>query len=256
MDLRARQFWCSVNLILVALACNLFGATGARLLIWTPLLFFAPGYLLSSLFFKHDRLAAILIGVLISVCLVIFGGLLIGFLGQINQTGFSLWFCIIFSVCFFIHHRLGFNLPIQGAPEYLSPRPVKSFNGFLIMALVFSSSLIGGAYWMAIRSEAADSQFSFIEFWLLPGDISSELVVGLSNEEGRPQAFRIEVSADGITIAALTTEVLKSGQTIQSKISFTPGAGRVSAKLFRRDDSTHVLRFVSRDVSRRPIVNR
>ena len=123
-----------------------------------------------------------------------------------------------------------------------------SVNGFLAIALMVGGGLVSGAYWIAIRSEAADTQFNFIEFWLLPGDISSEFSLGITNQEGRAQSFRIEVSTDGATTAAWTTGRMDPGQTIQAKVSVAPAAGRVTAKLFRGEDPAHVLRMVSRDV--------
>ena len=248
MDARFSQSWTSVNLVLLALACNLAAGSGARLLIWTPLLFLAPGYLISSALFRKDRLGAILIGALLSICLEIIGGLLLGFFGQINLAGWSVWFCFIFASCFFIRDLIGADALTPCSPER-SPQQVHAGgNSYLAMALAIWCALVGGAYWMAIRSEAADSQFSFIEFWLLPGDISSELALGVTNEEVRAQAFRIEVSTDGVTTAAWTTGSVEPGQTIQSKISVAPAARRVTAKLFRREDPAHVLRSVSRDV--------
>ena len=246
MDARASQLSTSALMIMLALACNVVGASGTRLLAWTPLLFFAPGYLLSDLLFKRDRLAAILTGVVMSICLNIFGGLILGSIGQITLGGWSVWVCLMFSGCLYLRSRASESLRMQAAVEQPTPMSPRPINRGLAMALAVAGLMTGLAYWIAMRSEAADSQFSFIEFWMLPGDNLSELTLGLTNQEAHAQSFRIEVSSDGVTTAAWTTDEVKPGQTLQSKISISPKAQRVTAKLFRKEDPTRIIRLVSR----------
>ncbi len=249
MDARRGEISSSVLLLLLALACHVAGAPGARLLAWAPLLFFAPGYMLTDLLFRTDRLAAVLTGVVLSLCLTIFGGLILGFFGQINPTGWSVWFSIMFCGCLLLRRLVAgdFPAPVYPAPaDPASPRPVRNF---LSVALAVSGLLTGGAYWIAMRSEAADSQFSFIEFWMLPSETPSELTLGVTNEEDRRQSFRIEVSTDGFTTAAWTTDPVAPGQTLQTRLSVSPKAQRVIARLFRAGDPLRVIRMVSRDAT-------
>ena len=82
---------------------------------------------------------------------------------------------------------------------------------------------------------------------MLPTETPSELALGIANEEENVQAFRIEVSADGVTTAAWTTDSVAPGQKIQSRIAISPTAQRFTARLFRSDDPTRIIRLVSID---------
>lgn len=248
MDARARQISSSLSLLLLALSCNLVGSAGLRLLVWTPLLFFAPGYLLADLVFKRDRLAAMLMGVVLSICMNIVGGMALGYLGYITSFGWSLWFCILFIGC--LHLHMAFSADIERvAPAPIAPEPIGAMNSSLVSSLCASVLILGGAYWIAIESEASDSQFSFIEFSMLPSDAPSQLTLTISNEELGAQAFRIEVSTDGVTTAVWSTDVVQPGQKVQFPVVVAPTARRIVARLFRRDVPNHIIRLVSRDLT-------
>ena len=246
MDARARQLSSSALLVLLAFTCNLGGSPGARLIVWAPLLFLAPGYLLAALLFKTDRLAAVLTGVVLSLCLDICGGLALGFVGQISLVGWSVWFCLLYGGCLFIHGRAS---PVIQTEATIAQPPLHrvSFTSPFALTLSACILMIGTAYWIAMRSEAADSQFSFVEFWMLPAESPAELALGITNAEESMQAFRIEVSTDGVTTAAWTTDRVAPGKTIHSKIAISPTAQRVIARLYRSDDPTRIIRLVSVD---------
>jgi hypothetical protein len=113
----------------------------------------------------------------------------------------------------------------------------------------FAALLMVGAFWQAVRDEAAVRQFSFTEFWMVP-KAYSKLAIGIRSDERKEQAFDIEVTsapeqsaskAPGRTVLAEWHGiVVKPGDSWTREVDLSPtmGYSKAEAILYLSQDHT------------------
>jgi hypothetical protein len=230
-DLQAACFWVAIVAIAVALSDNVL----IRSILGLPTAFLLPGYvLMRAVGLRPSSALEYIICVLgISLASLVIGGLVLNIVDLLRPLGWGLWLlAIVFAGSYVAARR-------HEAP-YL-PRwswPQLSLRHAAVFAL--AASLTTAAYALAIHDEAAQQQFKYTQFWMLPSSDNGSLSLGVRSAEDKNQQFDIEVAVDGRPFAMFRSVDIAPGgiwtQEIPVPKLATPQ--KAEARLYRLDDNS------------------
>jgi len=208
-----------------------------RLVLALPLLLFFTGHAVLRAVGpragSRTEHAAYAIGLSIAVALA--GGFLLNSLGALTPLGWALWLNAVVaasSATTLIRQPNGHKHPTEGGDLRLRARHL-----FMIAA---SGALVCGAFFVAVRDEAGQRDFKYVEFWLVGCEGGGgELMVGIKSAEVGPQVFDVEVSRGSDVIAVWRSVHLVPGQTWTQALSLNIESGnerKVHARLYNHSD--------------------
>jgi hypothetical protein len=163
------------------------------------------------------------------------GGFALDAAGFLTPLGWVLWFWTVTAGAALVAAR---RRDAPDLPAWPGQLRVRVWQG---AALALASLVATGAYALAIRDEAADRQFKYTEFWILPwanGD-PGLVTVGVRSGETQTQRFDLEITLDGRPFAVFRSLTVPPGDTWGRKIPVpvlaTPQ--RADARLYRPEDN-------------------
>lgn len=171
-----------------------------------------------------------------SLVVGIAGGLVLNAVGALSPLGWATWFWLIVVGASLMAIRRG--EPAQ-SPLVVAGSLPNSLRPWHVGAITLSLLIATGAYALAVREEAAQQQFKYTEFWLLPADDGGRLNVGVRSGEDKGQRFDVEVVLDGRQIATFRSLEMAPGETWTRELPIAPGVmPRLAvARLYRPDDN-------------------
>jgi hypothetical protein len=227
------------------LAC-VAGASGAPVAVTAVLglvLLAAPGYLLGQLLFgfRLDGLERVVICAGLSLCVPIFGGLII-FAFSIPLHRLT-WYALLAGVTLagdfllYLRRRSGgtasFSWPVGVRPPV---RQIVLYGASVVVA--------AGALVLAREGVAIQHNPGFTQLWLAPPNGKATTAdLGVGNFQGKTTRYRLVLVRNG-HVATSWTITLANGHTWQQSPAFTD-RGTMSANLYRLPDLIHPYRHVS-----------
>jgi hypothetical protein len=170
-----------------------------------------------------------------SLVVGIAGGLTLNAVGLLSPFGWVAWFWIVV---------LGSSVAAvrrDTARLRSEAQPWTALSGFRPWhagAIAVGVLVATGAYAMAVHDEAAQRQFKYTEFWLLPAADGGRLSVGMRSGEEKDRRFDVEVVVDGSPFASYRGVSLIPGQTWAKDFPLSPSATRrrAEARLYLWDE--------------------
>ncbi|MFC0242581.1 hypothetical protein [Rhodopseudomonas telluris] len=171
-----------------------------------------------------------------SLVVGIAGGLVLNAVGALSPLGWAAWFWLVVVGSSLLAIRSGGAALAQFVVPGGTPNGVRPWH---VGAIALSLMIATGAYVLAVRDEAAQQQFKYTEFWLLPADDGGRLKVGVRSGEAKGQRFDVEVVLDGRPIATFRSLEMAPGETWTRELPVAPGATprQAVARLYRPDDN-------------------
>jgi uncharacterized membrane protein len=231
-DLLAACVWAGAAVAAIPFSDSLL----LRTVLGAPMVFLVPGHaLLRAIGVRAASLLehlAYAVGA--SLAAGIAGGFALNATGFLTPLGWAAWFSAVTAGAALV--AAGRDGP--DLPAWLGPVRVRLWHGAMLALAVLVAS---GAYVLAIRDDAADRQFKYTEFWMLPsasGD-KGRLAVGVRSAETRTQQFDLEITLDGRPFAVFRSLTITPGDTwarqIPVPVLATPQ--EAEARLYRREDN-------------------
>jgi len=233
LDLVAICAWAALTVIAV-------GHTeyqALRLFLALPLLLFFTGHVLIRVVkpsvTSRTEHAAYAIG--LSLAAALMGGFLLNILGALTPLGWALWLQVVVAASTataLVRQTNATPQPIGGTQLGLRARH--------LAMIVVSGSVICSAYFIAVRDEARQHEFKYIEFWLVGGKGGEgALVVGIRSAEAEPRSFDVEVTRGSDVVAVWRSIHLEPGDTWTQALSLEIDAGherKIRARLYGHSD--------------------
>jgi hypothetical protein len=232
-DLQIACLWASLAVVAVAATDNAL----LRTVLCVPLAILVCG---------HTVLRAIGIGaastaehlayaVGASLVVGITGGMALNAAGLLSPFGWAVWFWLAVVGSSLTAARRGGPVPTPAAATGMAATGVRRWH---VGAVVLSVLVATGAYALAIRDEAAQRQFKYTEFWLLPAEDGGQLRVGLRSGEEKGERFDLDVILDGHPLATFRSVEIAPGESWARELPVAPAAAarRAEARLYRPDD--------------------
>lgn len=223
-----------------------------------PLLIALPGYGLSAALIPDrqslGRTERTVLGVGMSIVIVILTGLGLNQLAEgIDSTTVSVSLAAITLACLAIGFVRRRNLPAAeppaepdgpetgDAPGVAAIRSLEKPNRYGPEFLALAVILTVAAVFVGVLGTVRAPQTEFTQFWMLPGADPNVVQVGISDQEGQPVQYRIEVETQGQVLR--TAEIdLNNGQEMVQSIKLPALTGQapqtVTARLYRLDQPT------------------
>jgi hypothetical protein len=228
-DLTATFVW-SLALLLVALFADA-GSVGAilRTVIAAPLVLVLTGHVvLRAIGFVPDSLLtylAYVIGVSIATC--VGGGFVLNLLSLLTPFGWAIWYVGVTGIALRVGvHRQNDVAVMLSAVSF--PRLQQSH--VIVVGLAVLVTI--GTYRIALHDEAADREFKYTEFWMVPK--AGIEIIGIKNAETETQTFTIEVTGDDQMIAVWRSITVKPNETWTHGLPISPDLHDVEAKLYNQ----------------------
>jgi uncharacterized membrane protein len=222
--------------LMLALASALTGSMALRVVTWFPVALYLPGRLYLAAFgVKTNGFAEqTLLAVCLSLCNLVAGGFVLGVMHALTPLGWGLWLAATSALLLLRALSTPPTAPIaEGRGTHPSPAPAPLHLAALALAAVG----VVIAFGVAIRDEAADRQFLFTEFWMVPAEGNSHAVaIGLRNAEGRSTKYEMEVLLDRAAFVSTPVfEVADGAKTVKSFVipPLAPGSHKLEARLFK-----------------------
>ncbi len=202
-----------------------------RILLAAPLVLFLTGHVFLRLlgpirvsFLEHSLYA---VGVSLAFCVA--GGFTINALSLLTPYGWAGWYMIITGLMLLIAIlRRCEPMPL---PTVTWPR----LQRWHVIVLVLSLMVTTTAYGLAVHDEAAQKEFKYTEFWLIPKSNSDRLILGIKSAEDQSELFDVEITVDGVLFARWPSVEVVPGEILTRQ--FNVGvAKRVEARLYRSKD--------------------
>ncbi|HEX4215159.1 MAG TPA: DUF1616 domain-containing protein [Candidatus Dormibacteraeota bacterium] len=115
--------------------------------------------------------------------------------------------------------------------------------------LVLALALVGAAVTLAVRGAEQATGPGFTQAWMLPRP--NAVAVGLGNDQGAAQAYRVVLNDDGQTLQTWGDVRLAAGAHWSATASVPAGAGsEVTLRVYRRSDPERVYRQLHVTVTR------
>lgn len=237
-----------LTLVAVILAWAGVNNGAAQFLFGVPLVLFIPGYVLVEALSGPgmERSKRLLFSFGLSLLLAIVGGLLL------NITPWGLrpetWATWLGLITLLAGTKVALQRRANPSPEPLETRrPLSNFK-WTQVGLMGAAALVLVAAIVVARSGAAVSASDdpFTQLWAIP-DQQASLIVGVLNEEGSPQKYKVQVVAGTTVIKEWASLELGSDQKWETTLSLAgaqTGADPVEVKLYRLDKSDTVYRQV------------
>src|SRR5258708_29448797 len=163
------------------------------------------------------------------------GGFTLNAAGLLTPLGWAVWFWAVTAVAALVAAS---RRDAPDLPAWPGSAQVRLWQG---AALALAVLVATGAYALAIQDEAANRQFKYTEFWMLPrshGD-PGRLVVGIRSAETQTQQFDLEISLDRQPFAVFRSLTIAPGDTWTREIAVPVLATqqKAEARLYRPDDN-------------------
>ena len=229
------------------------GSAPVRILVALPLVLLLPGYtLLSALTPRFERFSAdgLTFTLGLSISSTILTGLLLNFMPwglQRRPVAIALAVVTLSAALAAAVQRRRLDLqPV--ARDRL--RPTSGQLILLVLALLVASAAVGVARLGAIR---ADQKTTLTQLWMLPRNAATSgagatLELGVRNQEGTSETYRLVVRAASYRLAAWPKVVLGSNRqwtTLLRLPPALPSSTRVEADLYRANRPGVIYRHVS-----------
>jgi uncharacterized membrane protein len=232
-DLLAACLWAAAMIAAVAVSENLL----LRTVLGAPLVLLVSGHaVLRAIGVRTTSVSehlAYAVGA--SLAAGIAGGIALNAAGFLMPLGWAVWFWAVTAAAALV--AVG-RRDAPDLPAWPQPVRIRLWQGVAIGLAVLVAT---GAYALAIRDEAADRQFKYTEFWMLPwanGD-PGRLTVGVRSAETQAQRFDLEITLDGRLFAVFRSLTIVPGDTwtrqIPVPVLATPQ--KAEARLYRPDDN-------------------
>lgn len=232
-DLSAACAWATAMVAVVAVT----DSTLLRTILGAPMVLLISGHVVLRAFGVRstslpEHLAC---AVGASLATGIAGGLVLNALDILTPLGWAAWFWIVTvgaSLLTTIRHE------DADLPSWSRPTGLRLWHGitFAIAALITT-----GAYALAVRDEADQQQFKYVEFWMLPpvNAGTDRLTIGVRNAEPKTERFNLEVTLSGRPFAIFRSLTLAPGDTWTREIPVPvqSTAQKAEARLYRQDDN-------------------
>jgi uncharacterized membrane protein len=220
-------FWWALLLLLTVLVTDNFVM---RLILSLPLMFLLTGHTLLRAIkpFQTGLLEHMVFAVGLSIALCVGGGFLLNTVSGLNPIGWAIWLMVVNGVAAVIARRQPYE------PIVLPALPrIRPWHAFTFCAVV---GILTASYVSAAHIINAYQEFKYTEFWLIPEPISGNLVIGVKNQETKPEEYDIDVNADTTLIAAFRSIHLAPGEKWVREITIGLNQRRVEAHLYRTRD--------------------
>ena len=216
--------WWAVLLLLGVLITDSFVI---RLILALPLVFLFTGHTvlravrpLSVHWLEHLVFAA---GASIAIC--VGGGFLLNTVLMLNPVGWAIWFIAVNGVASLIALRQPYE------PIVLPALP--RIRGWHAATLCSALGIMGGSHALAAYVINTYNEFKYTACWLIPQHTPGKMVIGIQNQETKPEEYEIEVTADKDMIATFRSIDLAPGQKWVREITVGLDPKRVEANLYR-----------------------
>jgi len=171
----------------------------------------------------------------LSLAAVLMGGFLLNGLGALTPLGWALWLQAVVAASTAIALIRRPNDP----PRLIGNAGLGLRARHLAMIAV-SGTVICGAYFIAVRDEARQQDFKYVEFWLTGSEGGTgELVIGIKSAEAEPRLFDVEVTRGSDVVAVWRSVHLAPGETWTQALSLEIDARherKVRARLYGHSD--------------------
>lgn len=233
LDLVAICAWAAMTVLVVGHS----ESEPLRLVLALPLLLFFTGHAMLRAFGPpaSSRTEHAVFAVGLSIASALLGGFLLNGLGALTPLGWVLWLEAVVSastVVGLVRQSIGGLQRISGSDVGLRARH--------LAMLGLASAITCGAYYLAVKDEASQQEFKYVEFWMVGGQGGAgALVVGIKSAEVRPQVFDVEVTRGSDVIAVWRSVYLDPGETWAQPLSLNiyPQRDRkISARLYGHYD--------------------
>lgn len=213
LDLIAICAWAS----LTVLAVGHTESQALRLLLALPLLLFFTGHAVLCAFGPETNSrtehAAYAIG--LSLASALMGGFALNILGALTPLGWALWLQAVVAAS-----AATALIKQPSAPLRLIGRADLGLRARHLVMIAVSGSVICGAYFIAVRDEARQNEFKYVEFWMVGAEGGSgALVVGVRSAETEPRLFDVEVTRGSDVVAVWRSVHLEPGETWTQALS-------------------------------------
>jgi hypothetical protein len=208
-----------------------------RLVLALPLLLLFTGHAVLRAFgpSAKSRTEHVVYAIGLSLAAALMGGFLLNSLGALTPLGWALWLeaVVAASTAIALVRQPNDLLQLTGGSDL-------SLRARHLVMIVVSGTVICGAYFLAVRDEARQQEFKYVEFWLVGGEGGAgALVVGIKSAELRTQVFDVEVTRGSDVVAIWRSVRLEPGATWTQALSLDIDARherKVRARLYGRYD--------------------
>lgn len=202
-----------------------------------------PGLLVSKYLIVEDKAGRLAIGIVLSFCMLILGGLLIAFTGRLDKIH---WLGLI-AVLIFVGSLVSGGL--TRASRELGPS-LRWPSRHAIVPTCCCLTALGLsvlAYRKAVTDEATVVEFPVIEMWMLESRLGQTMKIGLQNRVPAETSLAIEISWNDMIIEKWPAVSLAPGETLvrETVLPSYKGSGKILARLFRDADREKVINEVS-----------
>jgi uncharacterized membrane protein len=208
-----------------------------RTVLGAPMVFLVPGHVVLRAIGTRTASVSehLAYAVGASLAVGIAGGFALNAARFLTPLGWAIWFCVVTAGTALVAVRRG---DAPDLPAWPGPLRVRLWQG---AALALAVLVATGAYALAIRDEAANRQFKYTEFWMLPwanGD-AGRLSVGVRSAETQTQRFDLEITLDGRLVAVFRSLTVAPGDTWTREIPVPVLSTRqkAEARLYRPEDN-------------------
>jgi uncharacterized membrane protein len=225
--------WAIALLTVVSVTDNL----PARAILAIPMVLFVSGHsLLRAMKVPTTSLPEhIAYAVGASLAVGIAGGLVLNAIGFLTPLGWAIWFCVVTISASLVAALRGQDSDLPSWPRTTAIRP---WHG---IAFVLAALITTGAYALAIRDEANQQQFKYVELWMLsPANAGAgRLAVGVRNAEAGTETFDLEIALNDQPLAIFRSLVLAPGETWTREIAVPVSTvtRKAEARLYRPRDN-------------------
>jgi hypothetical protein len=232
-DLSAACVWATALVAAAAVSDSVL----ERAVLGVPMVLFIPGHaLLRAIGVRTTSLpehVAYAVGT--SLATGIAGGLVLNLIGFLTPFGWAIWLWAVTLGASLITAK---RREVADLPSWPQQGGVRLWHGATFALAVLVAT---GAYALAIRDEANQQQFKYVELWMLPpaNAGSTRLVVGVRSAEAQTQQFDLEVTLNGQPLAIFRSLALAPGDTWTREIPLPvlATAQKAEARLYRPEDN-------------------
>lgn len=232
-DLSAACAWATATVAAVAVT----DSTLLRTVLGAPMVLLISGHVvLRALGVRSTSLPehlAYAVGV--SLAAGIAGGLVLNVLDVLTPLGWAIWFWIVTIGASLLTAMRG---EASDLPSWPRPTGLRLWHGVTFAIAVLITT---GAYGLAIRDEADQQQFKYVEFWMLPpvNAGTDRLTVGVRSAEPKTERFNLEITLDGRPFAVFRSLALAPGDswTREIPVPVQSTTQKAEARLYRQSDN-------------------
>ncbi|MBR0900652.1 hypothetical protein JQ616_37345 [Bradyrhizobium tropiciagri] len=211
-DLLGACIWAGATLAAVAVSDSML----LRTILGVPMVLLISGHIvLRAIGVRTTSLSehlAYSIGA--SLAVTVAGGFVLNAIGSLTSLGWAFWYLAVATAAML---RPAGNDAVASKPAWLGPLQIRPWQG---AAVALAMLVATGAYALAIHDQAAERQFKYTEFWMLPPASSDpgQLVIGVRSAETQAQQYDLDITLDGKPFAVFRSLTIAPGDTWVRKI--------------------------------------